>query len=92
MIEFFVNKLLIICYLQGTYSITEHTPQNRMQSYNFFSKLPNICITKFYHKTIEPANIYLQTLYIFVISRYQKSRINTNNQWAAIPAQRPPIV
>ena len=48
MIEFFVNKLLIICHLHEFYSITEHTPQNRMQSYNFFSKLPNICIIKFY--------------------------------------------
>ena len=64
MIEFFVNKLLIICYLQGSYSITEHTPQNRMQSYNFFSKLPNICITKFYHKTIVPANYNLQAPHI----------------------------
>lgn len=47
MIEFFVNKLLIICYLREPYSITEHTSQNRMQSYNFFPKLPNICVIKF---------------------------------------------
>ncbi len=46
MIEFFVNKLLIICYLQGIYPITEHTPQNRMQIYNFFPKLPNILTNK----------------------------------------------
>ena len=46
MIEFFVNKLLIICYLCKLHSITEHTSQNRVQRYNFFSKLPNIWIIK----------------------------------------------